>query len=151
MKKKRIILILTLCFCAICLLGCGGDEIINTPSINDIYQSYVSKNLPVDNLIIYNENSDPNNLMNKSGQYISKGSFAITTITQLSKNDPVGGTIEIFKTKEDAKKRKEYIDSIGNSMPILSETSMIIYDVVLIRINRQITNTEAQKYFDITI
>ena len=88
-----------------------------------------------------------NNLMNKPGRYIAKLDFAITTLGQYRDVRPTGGSIEIFRKKADARSRKDYIDDIGKSIPLLSESSEIVRSIILIRIDGQITGSEAQKYF----
>lgn len=115
----------------------------------NIYGLFEEAGLPVGDYIDYTEETDPNAAMNKKGQYTGKLNFQITTLEQFDEDSPAGGSIEIFENRKDAQARKDYIDSIGESMPMLAESSEIVLDRVLIRIDRQITASETQKYFDV--
>ena len=127
------------------------DAPSRTYSTMDIYRIFVDVGLPVGDYIDFTEDNDPNALMNKPNQYIAKLSFAITSLEQFDADDPIGGSIEIFRTNSDARARKDYIDELGRGMPLLAESSEIVHDAILIRIDGGITATEAQKYFDASV
>lgn len=146
MKKKILLVILSLTMIGV-MVGCDKnvpEEII--PTTLEVYQKFVDAGLPVGDYVDYTEETDPNGLMNKSGQYVAKMNFAIEGIFQFDASDPQGGSIEIFKNTKDAQARKEYIDKIGGASPMFAESSEIVYGIILIRLNRDVTNT--QTYFD---
>lgn len=124
-------------------------------------------------IVVYNEETDTNDLLGRPNSYISKTVFADTRITQpekmtledlkddtesteqekqrfiASNNEPHGGTIEVFSTKEDMQKRKDYLSSLmssGNAW--LSSDYAYIYSngCVLLRIHHELTPTQAQEY-----
>lgn len=146
MKKLTILLALIL---AVTMTGCAQqaqeEEPITTVAI---YEIFVEAGLPVGEYIDYTEETDPNSMMNKPGQYIGKLNFAVDGLMQIL-DTPKGGSIEIFSSKKDAEARKEYIDQFGAASPLLAETSEIVLDKVLIRLDREVTMSEAQKYFDL--
>ena len=149
MKKIfPLVIALILVFFLVACSGVSNSNVPEIPTTVEVYQMFVNAGLPVGNYIDYTEETDPNTLMNKSNQYTAKLDFAITTLNQSDPDSPTGGSVEIFKTNADAKARKDYIDGIGKSMPALIESSEIVRDVILVRIDRGITATEAQKYFD---
>lgn len=97
--------------------------------------TYLQKNTPdIGNYVEYDEDTDTNGLLGRPGQYTSKINFAITTLEQTDENDPIGGSIEVFETAKDATARSEYIQKIGESMPILAEYNFVC-DYVLLRID----------------
>lgn len=145
---KKITVLLTALVLSASLIGCAKEE-ATLPTTVDIYNMFVDTGLPVGYYEDYTEETEPNNLMNKENQYISKLSFEITTLDQSTSEYPVGGSIEIFNNKKDAEARKKYIDDIGKEMPMFAESSQIVLDRVLIRIDKQVTATETQKYFDV--
>jgi hypothetical protein len=149
MKKNILEFILTLVI-GITLVACNGNAPKESiPSTIDVYRLFADAELSVGNYIDYTEATDPNGLMNKNGQYIAKLNFAIDGVFQIDEeNNPKGGSIEIFKNSKDAKARKEAIDKIGAASPMLTESSEIINDVILIRLDRTVTATDARLYFD---
>jgi len=123
----------------------------------EIAEKIKEKNNNVGRIVVYNEETDLNNLLGRPNQYISKATFEDYRVEQTSKNldpeefsqeeinEPEGGTIEVFKSKKDMKKRKEYIEEITSSMSILTEYSYN-EDVYLLRLNKSLTPSEAKEY-----
>lgn len=139
MKKLLVLIIALLVTLSACSSGASNVNAI------DIYTQLKDAGLPVGEYVEYTEETDPNNLMNKANQYTQKLDFAITSLEQ-SGDRLKGGSIEIFKTSKDAKARQEYIASFG---ALGAENSYIINDTVLLRIDKQITATDAQQYADV--
>lgn len=60
-------------------------------SAKDVIDKLKSAGLPIDNIIVYTEDTDANKLLGRPNQYISKANFADTTVKQSDdKSDPVG-------------------------------------------------------------
>lgn len=142
MKKLGILTIMAFVF----LVGCG-DSKTNTTSLSA--SQYIEKlkesGHPIGLVIDYTAETDPNKMLGRPNQYTSKSNFADTTIEQLDPTDPDGGSVEVFKTKKDAENRKKYIDSIGESMPMLTEYSYI-NGTALLRLSKSLTPDQAEKY-----
>jgi hypothetical protein len=115
----------------------------------DVYQMFVEAGLPVGDYVEHTEETDPDNMMNKPGYYIAKLQFAITTIDQTGLELPRGGYVEIFKTNEDAKNLKNYLEELWSYIPATAGMAEIVNSVILIRTVNEITASEAQKYFDV--
>lgn len=127
--------------------GCASKVLENAAKdlvANDYVDILKTAELPIDNIIIYTAETDANKLLGRPNQYISKTSFADTTIEQLDKTNPTGGSVEVFKNSQDAKKRKEYIDEIGKSTPLFVEYSYL-NDKALLRLDKSLTPEQAKK------
>jgi hypothetical protein len=130
----------------------GQSSVSPTPEDNiikltaeEIINKFKAANLPIDNIIVYTEETDENKLLGRPGSYTSKVNFADTRIDQIDKTDPTGGTIEVFENENDALKRKEYVDSVSSGIAFL-EQYQYLYKNVLLRINHQLTTDQAAEY-----
>lgn len=131
MKKLLNILLCSLLVFA--LVGCGNSA--KKLTAEEYGNKLKEAGLAIENVEVTTEDNDQNHLMNKPNQYTSKINFT-------------NGSIEVFKNKEDAQARKDYIDGIGKKMPALSEMSYINDAGVLLRIDHKVTASDAQKYDD---
>ena len=115
------------------------------------------KEVDIGKYVTYTEETDINNLLGRPNQYTSKTTFEIVGLEQVNstldseyfseeeRNEPTGGTIEVFSTEEDMKKRKEYVESVTSSMSALAEYSYS-KGCALLRLNHQITPSKAKEY-----
>lgn len=95
------------------------------------------------------EDNDPNDSLNKQGGYTSAVYFSSSDINQdeifgkslLDKGTESGGSIEVYKTVEDAKKRNEYLSSFDGT-GILSPGAHSILGTIVIRISDKLTATQ---------
>ncbi|MDO6355109.1 hypothetical protein Q3V94_08460 [Caloramator sp. CAR-1] len=115
-----------------------------------IVKSLQNSNMPITKIEVYTEKNDPNKLLGRPGQYISKANFLDSRIDEpVSNNIEVinGGSIEVFANKNDAQKRYEYVSSIAQSSPMFNEYDYLI-DKVLLRLSKNLTPEEAKEYAD---
>lgn len=101
--------------------------------------------LPINNVVVYNEKTDPNKMLGRPNQYISKVNFADTRLDQLDPKNPNGGSIETFKNTDDLKARKEYIESVIKTTPAFTEY-MVVNGKYLLRLSKDMTNDQVNKY-----
>jgi hypothetical protein len=100
---------------------------------------------------VFTETNDPNKLLGRPGQYVSKLSFADSRIAAddvagLKEGDTArGGGIEVFKTAEDAKKRADYIERVTEGVPMLAEYRYL-NGPVLVRVSHLLTPSQAADY-----
>lgn len=141
-----------LCFAlSVCLVfsGCGNNGDVQNIDIpqdaKSIVDSLVDAAYPIDNIIVYTEETDTNNLLGRPGGYLSKVSFADTRCEQYDSDSPVGGTVEVFDKKADCDKRKEYIEEIAESMPMFQQY-IYQYDNALVRFDTELTPSQAEEY-----
>lgn len=145
MKKLFILPIVLIVF----LAGCGNSEIASVSlTSNEYVEKLKTDGQPIGTVINYTADTDPNELLGRPNQYTSKTNYADTTIEQSDQNDPVGGSIEVFGSKEDAENRKNYIDGLGKKVPMLAEYSYI-NGTALLRLDKSLTPDQAKKYEDI--
>lgn len=101
-----------------------------------------SKN--IDKIIVYTADTDPNKIMGKTGGYTEKAAFSDKRYKQ-DKKDPIGGSIEVFGTQEDAEARYDYIKSITQKMQFLQEY-MFRDGRYLLRISGDLKASQAEEY-----
>lgn len=109
-----------------------------------IVESLKSSGMPIDVVVNFSVETDPNKLMGKPRQYTSKASFSDTSLPQTNADKPVGGSVEVFATADDAAARKAYIDSFGTS-PLLAEYSYL-NGPILLRLDFDLTPAAADAY-----
>lgn len=117
-----ILLVIAVCFALVsCSQAASGKESDNHGSVvsdagkiytaSDYVNSFINASLPVDNVIVYDEDTDLNELLGKPNQYTSKVNFADTRIPQTDPEDPIGGTVEVFNSIDDLMSRKADLES----------------------------------------
>ena len=96
-------------------------------------------------------------MLGRPGQYTSKATFEDIRIEQTNKNldpeffselereEPIGGTIEVFNNEKDMKKRKDYIEAFTSSMSMIAEYSYG-KDRFLLRLDKSVTPSQAKEY-----
>lgn len=162
--KKIISLALAALACAAVFVGCGSGEAqqennstsevssevqlsLSKMDASQITEYLKGKGLPITNEINYTEETDPNKLLGRPNQYTSKVNFADSRITEQYdiENNPVGGSIEVFTNSSDAIKRKEYVESIAQSVSFAAQY-IYQYDNVVLRLAHELTPTQAEEY-----
>ena len=166
--KKNIAIIVSLCILLVAIFILTNNNAKNTSSSNiskiftaeDVVLKLKSQNPNIGTYIVYNENTDMNNLLGRPNQYTSKVTFEDIRLEQTNKtldpeyfseaeiNEPIGGTIEVFNNAEDMQKRKTYIESVTSSISAFAEYSYS-NEYILLRINKELTPSQAKEYEDI--
>jgi hypothetical protein len=161
MKKK--IFICGIIIMLFCLTGCSENNLTSNNETSKLKETKIeevvfkkenseklvqelkNKGLNIGKVVTYNEENDPNKILGRPHQYISKSKFEIVGIEQFDEEEPTGGTIEVFENEEDMKNRKEYVDAISASASIFAEYSYG-KGYALLRISNEVTPTEAKKF-----
>lgn len=87
---------------------------------------------------IHDEESDPNKLLGRPGQYLAKVNWTI---------DGNDATIEVFASAEDAKARADYVEKIGKSSPLFLEYIYVHPKRhAVLRVPKQLTPTKAKEW-----
>lgn len=115
-------------------------------TVEEYIETFKSAGLPVDNVIIYTEETDVNKLLGRPNQYTSKVSFADTRLEQYDAESPNGGTIEIFETVEDAIVRKDYLEAVNYRVQAASGQYMYLNGKALLRLEYDLTPKQAAEY-----
>lgn len=158
MKKQKNLKIMAIVLIFITLMlvlvGCGNSSNTTTLTAEEIINKMKEKNTNIGKVVVYTEETDLNQLLGRPGQYISKISFEDKRLeqenadneylTEEERNEPTGGTIEVFENEKDMKKRKEYIEGFSTS----SMFSQYVYSKgnVLLRVDGDLTPTQAKEY-----
>jgi hypothetical protein len=101
---------------------------------------------------VYTERSDPNNLMGRPGGYTSKIAFSdsrvSTSDTAGTEADALerGGSIEVYATRTQAKKRSDYIQAILSGGGILGTEYDYLSGGMLVRVNGTLIPKDAKTY-----
>jgi len=115
-----------------------------TLSAETVVAGFVDAGPPVENVVHYTAETDPNNLLGRPGQYIGKSSWADSRIEQHS-SGPIGGTVEVFASPEDLASRRKYIELVTKDIPIMRQ---YIYQAgnALVRLEFDFTPAQAAEY-----
>lgn len=109
----------------------------------DIITIMQDSGIPITNIIVYDESTDPNKLLGRPDGYTSKINFADRRIAQSDPDNPKGGTIEVFSNHKDASERKDYVESVAKG--ILAQYHYL-YENVYMRLDRDLTPEQAEEY-----
>ncbi|HEX8727665.1 MAG TPA: hypothetical protein VF739_03525 [Ktedonobacterales bacterium] len=167
MKFQRGASLVSVIIGVLLLSACGGGapsaSVATTPtatstpatphsgqSADQIVAGLKSKGLPIGDVFTYTAANDPNNLLGRPGQYVSKDNFKDTRIsssdtgTDISVSD--GGAVETFANPTDAQKRFTYLQSISTSGNALFAEYEYLDGDVIVRISSQLTPDQAKAY-----
>lgn len=141
---KKILLLLLVSGLLV-VSGCSSTNDTELTA-EEIVEQLKESGLPIENEIIYTEETDPNDLLGRPNQYSSKVNFADDRIEQYdAETDPVGGTVEVFESNKDAKERHDYIESVSEGVAFLQEY-MYLNGKVLLRVSYDLTPEQAEEY-----
>lgn len=157
---KRLISFVIMAIMFTSLSGCGSSNAVEsntTPTSDALSEKQTAKiltaeqvivklqeaGLPISNVVVYNEKSDPNGKLGRPDEYTSKANFSDPAHEDIDKTSP-DNTIEVFTTEADAKLRAEYVKSVTKGTMI----SQYIYQigVYVLRIDYDVLPADAQKY-----
>lgn len=124
------------------------DSVISVLAADQVLTKIKDAGLPVSNIVVYDEKSDPNGTLGRPGSYTSKVSFSDPAHEDSDKSNP-DNTIEVFDTEADAKTRADYVDSVTKGTAM----AQYIYQVgmYVMRLDYDVLPADAQKYDDALI
>lgn len=136
---KRVLATVLVVILAMSLMACGENKESITAEI--FVSSFKEAGFPISDVEIYDENTDPNAVLGRPGEYIGKFNF-----THEPKPETYQYlTIEIFEKSADAKKREAYIVEINEAMGFMGEYTYLD-SIYLLRIPFDLTTEEAELY-----
>ncbi len=112
-----------------------------------LLQAFVDAKLPVSKTIEYTAETDENQLLGRPKQYTQKVNWGDTRVDG-SDESYSAGTIEVFAKPEDAKARREYVESVTKDSPML-QTYNYTNGVYHMRLSYGLTADQAKEYEDI--
>lgn len=123
-------------------------ELLINPT-NDFVVERLKKVKDIDKVEGVTEDNDPNGNLNKAGGYTAqvyfssplvKDEYGLFTGDVIEDGTTCGGSVEVYKTVSEAKKRNEYLSSFDGG--ILSNGSHTVYGSIIIRISDELTASE---------
>ncbi|MCF8018173.1 MAG: hypothetical protein K9L62_02120 [Vallitaleaceae bacterium] len=140
MKLFNVLLMLVLIM--VMVIGCssGGES-----TANDLVTGLKDEDLPIGEIMIYRADNDPNEMLGRPNQYISKVNFEDTRVEQVVDGDLAGGSIEVFSNGEDLTTRVNYLKSVFEQYPVFTEY-LYIKGNYLLRLNASLTPEQAEQY-----
>ena len=116
-------------------------------SADQIVKELQAHGLPVGAITVYTDKNDPNNLLGRPGQYISKASFKDTRIGNVVDfGVSTGGSVEVFASTTDAQYRFTYLQALSTSGNPLFAEYEYLDGVAILRVSSQLTPGEAKAY-----
>jgi hypothetical protein len=143
---RRTIVVLA----ALALLICGASSsATGAPGARQVIVKLRAAGPPVGKIRVYDASNDGTRLLGRPGQYTGKVNFRDTRIEDGGAGFAVssGGSIEIFATRADAKRRADFVSAIFESASpsIPSEYDYLVGNAFL-RLSPVLTPTQARKY-----
>lgn len=160
---KKVLIVLILLTAMAMLSGCGEtttsnptDEktITNQLNAEEIINKMKNENPNIGKIVVYTEDTDTNQLLGRPGQYTSKILFEDKRLkqenanneylTEEERNEPTGGTIEVFANEKDMESRKKYVENFTSTAMF----SQYVYAKgnVLLRVEGKLTPSQAKEY-----
>lgn len=124
----------------------GSSSTGEITDAESVAKALKAKELPIDNIIVYTDETDTNELLGRPNQYTSKVNFADTRAEQTDKDDPVGGSVEVFDNQADAKTRYDYVDNIVKNGGSMFAQYLYLNGNVFLRIDGTLTPEQAKEY-----
>jgi hypothetical protein len=158
------------------IAGCGGTKVVtrtvtiavptsssNTPpagatttsgaattlAAGDIVAALRCLGIPIARSVTYNEQTDPNHLLDRPGGYGSKANWVDRRVKDVSGMMDVedGGSIEVFRDPSDAKRRFDYLSTLAKQGgPLVNEYDYLLNRVVLLRVSTTLIPSQAKAY-----
>lgn len=125
----------------------SSSDCADLTSAESVLLALQASGLPIGNYIAYTPETDPNELLGRPGQYISKANFVDTSLGSGSGFFDLGdgGSIEVFEDEEQARSRADYIQTVIEKNPALVEYDFV-EGTVLLRVSGALTPDEAAQY-----
>lgn len=125
----------------------GEGAAIAPPSAMAIVEYLQASGIPIGDIVAFTEETDPNGLLGRPGAYIEKVTFKDERLPDQGLRLESGGTVEVFRTEEDARERQRYLRTTSAGISLATEYSEVA-GPVLLRLSRGLAPDEAEAYFD---
>ena len=141
-KVASLILLVVMVFS---LSACGSSEPKVEVTAESSLTSLQEKISNVTSIVMYDEETDPNENLGRPGQYIGKADFFDDRMEDTEDN---AGTIEFFSSKSDCNDRYEYLCKLSDpELGVFGVNQYIYkYDLAVFRVSFDLTPTQAEEY-----
>lgn len=110
-------------------------------SLKQVVDAFNTANLPMTGQVVFDERTDPNELLGRPGRYVEKMNFTDKRIKDKRDNC----SIEVFKNPEDALTRHQYLEGVGRSAAMF-DSYRFLHKNILVRIDLKLVPSEAEEY-----
>lgn len=117
---------------------------VNPLSLGEVKEAFEKAGLPMRNIVVYSDETDPNKLLGRPNQYIEKMNFEDKRNTSGRK----ACTIEVFKNKEELELRKQYVESMAKAVPFYTQY-IYAHKNILLRLESALTPKQAKEYEEV--
>ena len=130
------------------------EKIVDTKNPAEVIQAFKNNGLPIGEVLVHTAESDPNTLMGRPEGYIAFAHFEDTNVEQMSPDAddlyPMGGSVEIWKTQEEAEARKSYLEEVTKMMNMSPlKQYRYVNKEMLLRLEYDIRPDQAKKYEEV--
>jgi hypothetical protein len=104
--------------------------------------------LPVGKVDCFTEETDPNNMLGRPGGYTSKCDWADKREEQLTADDLIGGSFEVYDSPGGAAQRAEYLKGFEGAGAFSTGYTWVVPagGVTVLRVDQELTPAAAAKY-----
>jgi hypothetical protein len=131
------------------MIGTASGATPGSRSAQQLVLELRAAGLPIGKVKVYDRSSDGNHLLGRPGQYTQKVNFRDLRIRDGAGGYSVasGGSLEVFATNADARRRAAYVSAIFDSasQAIPSERDYVVGNVFL-RLSYRFTPGQAERY-----
>lgn len=154
-RTAYLFMIIVIC---VAMVACGKSSENDKTNAEYYINGLKEKGLPVGTVVVYNSENDPSGQLGTPNQYISKANFEDTRVGQITDEngeimkdefgnpDVLGGTVEVFASKEDITARKEFMESAYENMGEKVGQYMFINGNAMLRVEFSLTPEQAKEY-----
>lgn len=116
-------------------------------TIDTFLAALTDAGLPVGESTIWDEDTDPNELLGRPGQYVAKASWTDTRVECFSDPPGVdcGGDVELFENTDDRDERYEYLANFADEAMLGGYYQWKLPNAV-VRIGFELTPSQAEEY-----
>jgi hypothetical protein len=144
---RPILLALALTSTVLVLLtGCSKSPASSEQTAESVVKSLKATGLPIDKILVLTAETDTNKFLGKPNQHISKASWTDSRINTTGNPGMVdGGTVEVFLTEADLKKRIDYVALVTKNTGAVPEYSYW-KRLTLVRLSKNMSHEQAADY-----
>lgn len=122
-----------------------AEAMQKTPATaSEVANALAAQNLPIENVTVLTETTDPNELLGRPNQYTSKVFFYDHRHPQEG-DEGNQNTIEVFATADDAKVRHDYVAAVTKGVAIATQYQ-VLRGPVLVRLDKALLPSEVDGY-----
>lgn len=142
---KKIIAFLLAFVMLFALSACGSSEPKVEITAETAVASLQEKISNITSVVVYNEETDPNENLGRPGQYIGKADFFDD---RMEDTEDSAGTIEFFSSESDCNDRYEYLCKLADPEFGAFGVNQYIYkyNLAVFRVSFDLTPTQAEEY-----